>query len=79
MKNNRKKVEGHNTLYRTTKGSIVNSDKNAYDAYIRKRTSSKVKNETLKCLGEELQNAKNEIAELKLLINQIFINKDSTL
>ena len=71
MEDQRKRVEGHSTLYRTQNGSIVNSDKDAYDAYIKKRVASKAKNETLKCLGDELEQAKAEIAELKSLINQI--------
>ena len=71
MDDKRVKVEGHNTLYRTSKGSIVNSDKDAYEAYITKRALSKSKNETLKCLSGELENAKAEIEELKCLIKQI--------
>lgn len=71
MEEKRKRVEGHNTLYRTTKGSIVNSDKDAYEAYIKKRSLSKAKNETLQCLSDELANAKAEIDELKSLIKQI--------
>ena len=71
MEEKRKKVEGHNTLYRTPKGTIVNSDKDAYEAYIRKRTASKAKNDTLISLGSELENAKAEIEELKSLIKQL--------
>jgi hypothetical protein len=71
MEDKRLKVEGHSTLYRTSKGSIVNSDKDAYEAYIKKRALSKAKNETLKCLSDELDTAKAEIAELKSLIKQI--------
>jgi hypothetical protein len=71
MEDNRKKVEGHNTLYRTPKGSIVNSDTDAYEAYIKKRTASKAKNDTLKSLGDQLETAKAEIEELKTLIKQL--------
>jgi len=71
MEDKRKRVEGHNTLYRTPKGSIVNSDKDAYEAYIRKRTASKAKNDTLKSLADELETAKSEIEELKSLIKQL--------
>ncbi len=66
-----KRVEGHNSLYRTPNGAIVNSDKNSYDAYIKKRCASKQKNETLKSLSEQLEIAKSEIEELKSLIKQI--------
>jgi hypothetical protein len=71
MEDKRKKVEGHNTLYRTAEGTIVNSDRDSYEAYIKKRCASKEKNETLKNLSEELANAKSEIEELKSLIKQI--------
>ena len=71
MEDKRKKVEGHNTLYRTSEGTIVNSDKDSYEAYIKKRCASKLKNETLKSIGEELESAKSEIEELKSLIKQI--------
>ena len=71
MEDKRKKVEGHNTLYRTPEGTIVNSDKDSYEAYIKKRCASKQKNETLQSLSEELENAKSEIEELKSLIKQI--------
>lgn len=71
MEDKRKRVEGHNTLYRTPKGSIVNSDKDAYEAYIRKRTASKAKNDTLKSFADELETAKSEIEELKSLIKQL--------
>ena len=71
MEEKRLKVEGHNTLYRTHEGTIVNSDKDSYEAYIKKRCASKQQNETLKTLSEELENAKSEIEELKSLIKQI--------
>lgn len=71
MANKRLKVEGVDHLYRTPEGAIVNSNKDAYAAYIRKRRSQRSRNETLETLTAELEIAKSEIEELKALIKQI--------
>ena len=73
-KNEMKRVEGSNSLYRNEKGAIVNMDENAYNAYKKKRDSSRKKNETIESLGSQLAEAKSEIEELKSLIKQ-FLDK----
>ena len=71
MTNKRLKVEGVDHLYRTPEGAIVNSNKDAYAAYIRKREYFRSKEQTLESISAELANAKSEIEELKSLIKQI--------
>ena len=39
----RKKVEGYNDLYRNEKGAIINTDKQGYEAYVRRRAASRKK------------------------------------
>ena len=65
------RVEGTDHLYRTPEGAIVNTNRDAYDAYIRKRENSRSKNQTLEAITSELEIAKSEIEELKALIKQI--------
>ncbi|MAA92844.1 MAG: hypothetical protein CMQ57_04905 [Gammaproteobacteria bacterium] len=65
------RVEGTDHLYRTPEGAIVNTNRDAYDAYIRKREYSRSKNQTLESLTLQLEIAKSEIEELKSLIKQI--------
>ena len=71
MNDEMKRVEGRDSLYRTSKGAIVNTDKDAYEAYKKKRRNSKLKEESFKSLETQLQEAKSEIEELKSLIKQI--------
>lgn len=68
------RVEGSKTLYRDHTGAIVNTDREAYLAYKKRRASSKRKEETIESLGDQLKEAKSEIEELKSLIKE-FLNK----
>ena len=68
------RVEGSKTLYRDQSGAIVNTDREAYLAYKKRRASSKRKEETIESLGNQLKEAKSEIDELKSLIKE-FLNK----
>ena len=67
----KKKVQGYNNLYRNESGAIVNTDRSGYLAYKRKRESSKMKKNQIESLGEQLEDAKKEIGELKDLIKQM--------
>ena len=67
----KKKVQGYNNLYRNESGAIVNTDQSGYLAYKRKRESSKMKKNQIESLGEQLEDAKKEIGELKDLIKQM--------
>lgn len=71
MSSKKLRVEGMDHLYRTPEGAIVNTDKNAYNSYMRKKQSIKAKDETLGALAEQLEIAKSEIEELKSLIKQL--------
>ena len=70
----RKKVEGYNDLYRNEKGAIINTDKQGYEAYVRRRAASRKKDSKVSSLEDELIVAKNEIQELKELVKQL-LNK----
>ena len=65
------RVEGTDHLYRTPEGAIVNTSRDAYEAYVRKRENSRSKDQTLEAITSELKIAKSEIEELKSLIKQI--------
>jgi len=71
MSDKRIRVEGVDHLYRTPEGTIVNTNKDAYSAYIRKRECQRSKDQTLDSITAELEIAKSEIEELKSLIKQI--------
>lgn len=70
----KKRVQGYNNLYRNESGAIINTDVAGYIAYKKKRETSKMKQDQIESLGTQLEDAKNEINELKDLVNQM-INK----
>ncbi len=74
MKEKMVKVEGHTNLYRNSSGAIVNTDKDAYEAYKRKREASIRREESIDSLETQLKQAKDEIEELKSLIKE-FLHK----
>ena len=58
-------VEGHKNLYRDENtNAILNSDKIGYDNYIRMRDKNKDKE-------KEIKSMKEEIEELKSLLNEL--------
>jgi peptidoglycan hydrolase CwlO-like protein len=67
----KKRVQGYNNLYRNESGAIVSTDISGYEAYKRKRNSSKLKQDQIDNLGNQLGDAKKEIDELKDLIKQM--------
>ena len=67
----KKRVQGYNNLYRNESGAIVNTDVTGYNAYKKKRDSSKLKQDQIESLGTQLEDAKNEINELKDLVKQM--------
>ncbi len=71
----KKRVQGYNNLYRNGSGAIINTDITGYVAYKKKRDSSKLKQDQIESLGTQLEDAKNEINELKDLVKQM-INKN---
>ena len=63
-------VEGHTTLGRDpTSNAILNTDTTQYDAYIKARKNAKKKDRTL-------QDLKNEVEELKRLVNDLVRKED---
>lgn len=74
MKDDLKRVEGYNNLYRNKKGAIVSTDTESYQAYKRRSASFKKKEHRVVSLEEELINAKKEIEELKEMV-KAFLNK----
>lgn len=74
MKDGMKRVEGYNDLYRNERGAIVNTDKQGYEAYIRRRAASKKKDRKVTSLEEELITTKKELEEIKELVKQL-LNK----
>jgi len=70
----KKRVQGYNNLYRNESGAIINTDVAGYIAYKKKRETSKMKQDQIESLGTQVEDAKNEINELKDLVKQM-INK----
>ena len=63
-------VEGHATLGRDpSSNAILNTDTTQYDAYIKARKNAKKKDRTL-------QDLKNEVEELKRLVNDLVRKED---
>ena len=60
-----KKVEGHDNLYRDEESNaIINTDRSAYDNYIRVRRVNSDKR-------AEMDDMKKELAELKSLLKEL--------
>ena len=63
-------VEGHTTLGRAPESNaILNTDTTQYDAYIKARENAKNKDRTLEDL-------KDEVEELKRLVNNLVLKED---
>ena len=63
-------VEGYNALGRDpASNAILNTDSTQYDAYIKARANAKKKDRTL-------QDLKNEVEELKRLVNDLVQKED---
>ena len=63
-------VEGYTTLGRDpSSNAILNTDTTQYDAYIKARKNAKKKDRTL-------QDLKNEVEELKRLVNNLVQKED---
>ena len=63
-------VEGYTTLGRDpSSNAILNTDTTQYDAYIKARANAKKKDRTL-------QDLKNEVEELKRLVNNLVQKED---
>ena len=63
-------VEGHAALGRDPESNaIINTDTTQYDAYIKARKNAKKKDRTL-------QDLKNEVEELKRLVNDLVRKED---
>jgi len=63
-------VEGYTTLGRDpSSNAILNTDTTQYDAYIKARANAKKKDRTL-------QDLKNEVEELKRLVNDLVQKED---
>jgi predicted AlkP superfamily phosphohydrolase/phosphomutase len=63
-------VEGYTTLGRDpSSNAILNTDTTQYDAYVKARANAKKKDRTL-------QDLKNEVEELKRLVNNLVQKED---
>ena len=63
-------VEGYTTLGRDpSSNAILNTDTTQYDAYVKARKNAKKKDRTL-------QDLKNEVEELKRLVNDLVRKED---
>lgn len=71
MEKKLKRVEGYNNLYRNEHGNIINTDEAAYRAYLKKKNSTKIKDEQISSLSAQLQEAKEEMEELRELVRKV--------
>ncbi len=71
MEKKLKRVEGYNNLYRNEHGNIINNDEAAYRAYLKKKNSTKIKDEQINSLSAQLQEAKEEMEELRELVRKV--------
>jgi len=70
-----KRVEGHNNLYRDDKGTIINTDTSAYQAYKLKKLKNKERTDSISSLSSQLEDAKVQIEELKKLVQDALNGK----
>ena len=64
------KVEGHSNLFRDEEsGAIMNFDSAGYQDYVKKRNAKNREK-------DEISSLKNEISEIKMMLQQILKDKD---
>ena len=65
-------VEGSSSLYRDTESTaIINRDKKAYLAYMKRKKETENKNIELDKMKEDLDNVKGELGEIKGLLSTL--------
>ena len=65
-------VEGSSSLYRDTESTaIINRDKKAYLAYMKRKKDAESKNVELDQMKEDLDNVKGELGEIKDLLSTL--------
>ena len=65
-------VEGSSSLYRDTESTaIINRDKKAYLAYMKRKKDAESKNVELDQMKEDLNNVKGELGEIKDLLSTL--------
>ena len=65
-------VEGSSGLYRDSESTaIINKDKKAYLAYIKRKKDAENKNLELDKMKEDLNNVKGELGEIKGLLSTL--------
>ena len=65
-------VEGSSSLYRDTESTaIINRDKKAYLAYMKRKKDAETKNLELDQMKEDLNNVKGELGEIKDLLSTL--------
>ena len=65
-------VEGNSSLYRDTESTaIINRDKKAYLAYMKRKKDAESKNVELDQMKEDLDNVKGELGEIKDLLSTL--------
>ena len=63
------KVENHNSLYRDIEtNAIINTDNKAYNEYLRRKTLAQQKEADQINERKEIENMKNDIAEIKQML-----------
>lgn len=66
------KVEGHSNLLRDPNtNSIINTNMNEYEEYMRRKNSKNEENQKIQNIEEDLTNIKNDIDEIKSLLRSI--------
>lgn len=66
------KVEGNPNLLRDPRtNAIINTDKNLVNAYIANKTRKIQQNNAIENIENEINSMKNDISEIKHLLNQL--------
>jgi hypothetical protein len=72
----RLKVEGHKDLVRDTKsGAIININKKEIDRARRLKAERQQKKQTFENLQSEVKNLKNDVSDIKKLLEKLVENK----
>ena len=69
-------VEGFESLHRDSNtNAIVNTNKQEYESYLRRKNISEKQKQKIDCIENELEDVKGELKEIKFLLKQIIENK----
>ena len=70
------KVEGHASLVRdTATGAILNNNRTEYEEYLDRKRKAEAREAEISQHTEDINNIKNELSDIKMLLKQLVSTK----